>query len=87
MNFFLWSAIKDLLLTINNLIKMGMCLPNVCLLCCHEEEFANHILLHCPLANEVWNATLMEVGIDWVFSLSIGELFGGWGMRRVSLKS
>lgn len=85
--FFLWLTIRDRLPIIDNLKKKGMFLPNVCLLCYKEEETTSHILLHCPHSKEVWHAVLNEVGLAWVFPRSIGEFFGGWNLRKVSLKT
>lgn len=84
--FFLWFIIRDRLLITDNLIKKGMCLPNICLLCYQEEETANHILLHCPYSKEVQDAVLNEIGVTQVFPRSIREFFGGWHLRRALLK-
>uniref|UniRef100_A0A7N2M298 Adenylyl-sulfate kinase n=1 Tax=Quercus lobata TaxID=97700 RepID=A0A7N2M298_QUELO len=45
--FFLWTAARGGLLTIDNLVKKTLPLVNWCCLCRCEEETVDHLLIHC----------------------------------------
>ena len=46
-SFFLWTAVRDGILTIDNLVKRGQYLVNRCCLCFCDKETVDHLLLHC----------------------------------------
>lgn len=60
--FFLWTACRNRIPTIDLLGTRGMCLTNVCSLCLANEESAYHILMSCAYAREVWSYALKDVG-------------------------
>jgi hypothetical protein len=49
-----------------------------CCLCrCNGENVA-HLLLHCPVARELWNYVFRRFGVDWVISGSVLDHLAGW---------
>jgi hypothetical protein len=45
--------------------------------CCSGENVA-HLLLHCPVARELWNYVFRRFGVDWVISGSFLDHMAGW---------
>lgn len=43
---FLWTIVRDEILTIDNLVKRGQFLVNRCCLCCCDGESVDYLLLH-----------------------------------------
>jgi hypothetical protein len=51
---------------------------NRCWLCESDGESMNHLLLHCGMANALWNAIFSLFGLCWVMPRSVRELFAYW---------
>lgn len=43
-----------------------------------EEEFADHLFVHCAIANMVWGFFLPHLKIYWSFPNHFYELASGW---------
>jgi hypothetical protein len=41
-------------------------------------ETGAHLLVHCPLASDLWNSVLCSFGVLWVFPDNITDLLFGW---------
>ena len=41
-------------------------------------ELVDHLLLHCPIAFEMWSMVLCLFGLQWVMPLKVIELFESW---------
>jgi len=52
--FFAWLLVQSKLLTADNLNKRHWPCDPVCSLCSQEQETAEHLILHCCFAKEVW---------------------------------
>jgi hypothetical protein len=76
--FFAWTAARSKILTIDNLRRRGMIVVNRCLLCESDGESVDHLLLHCGVANALWNFTFSRFGLYWVMPGSVRELFACW---------
>ena len=50
-SFFLWTATRDSILTIDNLVKRNLSLVNWCCLCRCNEEIVDHFLINCKFAH------------------------------------
>jgi hypothetical protein len=44
-------------------------------MCEMNEEFADHLLLHCEVA---WNAIFSRFNLSWVMPLQVIDLFACW---------
>lgn len=64
-DFFCWTLAHKNIITRDILRKCGMEGPSRCPLCVSEEESANHLLLLCPFARDVWRGVLRS-GADKV---------------------
>jgi hypothetical protein len=76
--FFSWTATLGRILTIDNLRKRKVLIIDWCCMCKSNGESVNHLLLHCPLAQELWNLVLSLFGISWVMPRGVEELFACW---------
>ena len=82
-SFFLWTATRDSILTIDNLVKRNLSLVNWCCLCRCDEETVDHLLIHCKFAHGLWSEVFLMFGLQWVMPgrLFLFFLHGGifWG--------
>jgi hypothetical protein len=75
---FAWTTAKGKIPTIDNLRRRGMIVVNRCWLCESDREFVDHLLLHCEVANALWNVIFSWFGLCWVMPGSVRELFACW---------
>ena len=78
MAFFIWTAVRSKILTLDNLGRRGMVVVNRCWLCKVEGESVYHLLLHCVVASGLWNAFFSWFGLCWVLPRSVKELLASW---------
>lgn len=45
---------------------------NWCFMCKGDEESVNHVLLHCPVASELWNSIFSLFNLSWVMPGAVG---------------
>ena len=76
--FFLWTAARGGILTIDNLVKKNLPLVNWCCLCRGEKEIVDHLLIHCKYANTLWSEVLRLFGVQWVMPKNIVSLLSVW---------
>jgi hypothetical protein len=55
-----------------------MIVTNRCWLCELDGELVDHLLLHCRVANALWNVIFSRFGLCWVMLGSVRELFACW---------
>ena len=84
--FFVWTAAWNKILTCDNLRKRGYTLPSWCCMCCCGGETADHLLLHCSVANALWSWVFYSFGVQWVMSGTVVSLLSSWwnGLGRHS---
>jgi hypothetical protein len=51
---------------------------NRCWLCELDGESVDHLLLHCRVANALWNVIFSRFGLCWVMPSLVRELFACW---------
>ena len=49
-----------------------------CYMCKKNRESVNHLLLHCPIASELWSMVWALFGLLWVMLQSVTDLFSSW---------
>ena len=76
--FFSWSTSLGKILTTNNLCKRRIVVLDWCYMCKRCGESVDHLLLHCPVACELWSLMFCLFGLHWVMSLKVIELFESW---------
>jgi hypothetical protein len=62
--FFIWLATLNKCWTTDQLARRGIDHPERCLLCDQQEETAQHLLVSCVFAREVWFRILSKVGLQ-----------------------
>ena len=55
--------------------------------CSTNGESVNHLLLHCPIAQDLWNLVFILFGISWVMPRGVEELFECWSGKRGNSES
>ena len=75
---FAWEAAWGKVLTLDQLKRRGMTFSNRCFMYEEEEETINHLLIHCKIANMLWDLFLSIVGISWVFPQSVLHTLLDW---------
>ena len=76
--FFSWTAALGKILTLKNLWYKGVAVIDWCYMCKKSEESVNHLLLHCPIAYELWSMVWTLFGLLWVMPHWVFDLFSSW---------
>ena len=74
----LWTAVRDSILTIDNLVKRNLSLVNWCCLCRCNGETVDHLLLHCKFAHALWSELFLMFGLQWVMPRMVVSLLFAW---------
>ena len=61
-----WTAALCKILTLDSLWNKGVTIVDWCYMCKRSEESVNHLLLHCPIALELWSMVWALFGLLWV---------------------
>ena len=85
--FFSWTAALGKFLTIDNLRKRHLIIIDRCCLCKLNGESVDHLLLHCPLARELWSMVFGLFGLDWVMPCKVIQLWAAWQIRSADLRN
>uniref|UniRef100_A0A2N9GTW6 Reverse transcriptase domain-containing protein n=1 Tax=Fagus sylvatica TaxID=28930 RepID=A0A2N9GTW6_FAGSY len=76
--FFTWTAALGKILTTDNLRKRRVIILDWCCMCKSSGESTNHLLLHCPVAWELWSMVCILFGTLWVMPRSVVDLLSCW---------
>ena len=76
--FFSWSTSLGKILTTDNLRKRRIIVLDWCYMCKRCGELVDHLLLHCPVAFELWSLVFCLFGLHWVMPHKVIELFESW---------
>ena len=77
--FFVWVAALGRILTIDNLRRRHVIVLDWCCMCKESGESISHMLLHCPVARELWSFMCSNFGIQWVMPGGVLNLLYCWG--------
>ena len=73
--FSTWTAALGKILTIDNIRNRNVVILEWCCMCKIDGESVNHLLLHCPLAQELWEMVIAIFGVVWVMPKGVERLF------------
>ena len=76
--FFSWSASLGKILTTDNLCRRSIIVLDWCYMCQRCGKSVDHLLLHWPIAYELWSLVFCLFGLHWVMPLKVVELFESW---------
>ena len=85
--FFSWTAILGRILTIDNLWKRRVLILDWCCMCKSHGESVNYLLLHCPIAQELWNLIFILFGTLWVMPRGVDDEFACWSGKMGNSES
>ena len=80
--FFMWTAALGKILTTENLRKRRVIMLDWCCMCKSSGKSVNHLLMHCPIAQELWNMVLILFGLFWVMPQDVIDLLNCWNGNR-----
>jgi hypothetical protein len=66
------------ILSMDNLKKIYVIVVDSCCMYTRNEEFVDHLLLHCEVALALWNAIFSRFGLSWVMPHWVVDLFACW---------
>lgn len=75
---FWWLCLQNKILTMDNLMKQGVQLVNMCVLCKEEAETLDHRCIHCPYSNGIWNEIWYRLGLVQVSSKTLRDQWITW---------
>ena len=76
--FFIWIAALGRILTTDNLCRRRIIILDWCRMCRSDGESVNHLLMHCSVAQELWNMILNMFGVSWVMPRDVVDLLACW---------
>ena len=76
--FFSWNTALGKILTLENLWYKSITVVDWCYMCKKSRESVNHLLLHYPIAYELWSMVWALFGLQWVMPLGVFDLFSSW---------
>ena len=83
--FFFWLALHRRLWTAERRKRHGLQDDDACVLCCQEPEDADHLLLGCVVARQLWFALLSPLGWASIQASTEDTLIQWWLRSRGSL--
>jgi hypothetical protein len=79
--FFTWNAALGKILTIDNLGKRKVIITDWCCMCKRGGESVSHLLLHCPVSQELWGLVFALFWVSWVMPQDVEDLLACWAGR------
>ncbi|XP_026439714.1 uncharacterized protein LOC113338526 [Papaver somniferum] len=84
-SFMLWAIFHESLPTYNMLIRRDVEVQSeVCVMCKMENETADHLLVNCSYAYEVWSYFLNAFKVSLVAPNTVKAFFESWRMNSLS---
>lgn len=66
--------------TIDNLQRCRVVVIDWYCMCKRRGATTNHLLLHCPIASELWNMVFLQFKINWVMPRKVVEPIATWSI-------
>ncbi len=80
--FLCMDRAMDRILTVSNLRRRHVMVIDWCYMCKASGESTDHLLLHCPIATELWNLIFSLFGLQWVMPKGVMELLACWWVGK-----
>lgn len=77
-NIFFWIMLQNHILMVDNLIRRGNHIPNICILRKKKSESVDHMIIHCDFTRQIWSHFLSLFKMNWCFSNKTLELYDQW---------
>ena len=61
--YFVWTVALGNILTVDNIWKQKILILDCYCMCKRNGELVDHLLIHCPLASDLWSMILTLFGI------------------------
>ncbi|OVA10703.1 Reverse transcriptase zinc-binding domain [Macleaya cordata] len=84
--FTVWAACHAKLPTVDNLMRKGWSMVNICELCKRGAEMGDHLFLHCPIAREVWDFILYSFNITAYTPPTVELMLCSWQSFKLPMK-
>ena len=78
--WFAWVALRKIILTSEQLSRLGIVESFICKLCNKELESIDHLLLQCPFAYQCWVFVLNKLQMSLPIPNSLWDLFQSWSV-------
>ncbi len=79
--FFVWTAALGKILTTDNLRRRHVLIIDWCCICKSSGESVDHLLLHYPVALDIWSFLFALTAVSWVMPKSVLECLACWPGR------
>jgi hypothetical protein len=76
--FFTWLEVLGKILTMDNLRKRHIIVVDRFCMCKRNEKSLYHLLIDCDLAYAIWIAFFSRLGLSWVMSKRVVDLYVCW---------
>jgi len=85
---FFWLLMNSRILTWEQLCKRGWSGPGYCVLCKMDSEDINHLFIHCPVTNMIWQYVCDElhIAMSWRYT-TLTSCFDRWSTVHKRFKS
>lgn len=81
-NFFIWLAAHDRIITIDKFVDWGFHHVNKCLLCGNAEENVKHLMFECSFSRRIWSSLLPSHGINGPLPSTVLNLMQVWASLK-----
>ena len=81
-SFFIWTVALGKILTVDNLRRRKLVAVDWCCMCKRSGETVDRLLLHCPVAQELWNMVCSLFGVYWIMPCGVVDLLASWSGRN-----
>jgi hypothetical protein len=82
--FFMWLAVLDKNLTIDNLRRRRHYAVEWCFMCKQGSETGAHLFLHCDYVREMWSLVFCMFGIQCTMPHTVSNLLACWQRRGLT---
>ncbi|CAN1299772.1 Putative ribonuclease H protein At1g65750 [Linum perenne] len=75
---FVWQVVHKKVSTVDNLIRRGLIIPNMCVMCGSDAESVDHLFGGCSFASQVWSYFSSRLSLFGPFPLGVKDWLWAW---------